>query len=149
MFWSLFGFGMGMIAAHLQRWIIQLVLREVLLMFVSYLMVSGPKWLRCLMLMPSGPVQLLFVLFEMANCTCVVVSHISSLGRFLIVWFIWSDICELFVKSCFFVYVSDSCFSSKIVFLVVLDVWFTLTKHSLQFVRWHPTCNLECDTICV
>ena len=47
-------------------------------------MASGA--LRCLMFMPSGPVELLFVLFEMANCTCVLVSHISSVGRFLIVW---------------------------------------------------------------
>ena len=49
-------------------------------------MASGPRCLRCLMFMPSGPVELLFVLFEMASCTCVVVSCISSVGRFLIVW---------------------------------------------------------------
>ena len=36
--------------------------------------------------MPSGPVKLLFVLFEMAKCTCVVVSRIFSVGRFLSVW---------------------------------------------------------------
>ena len=35
------------------------------------------------MFMPSGPVGLLF---EMANCTCVAVSCISSIGRVLIVW---------------------------------------------------------------
>ena len=57
-----------------------------LCMFVRCLMASGPRCLMCLMFMPSGPVELLYVLFEMANCTCVVVSHICSVGKFLIVW---------------------------------------------------------------
>ena len=48
-------------------------------------MARGPKCFRCLMLMPSGPVELLFVLFEMASCISVVVSCIASAGRFLIV----------------------------------------------------------------
>ena len=48
-------------------------------------MASGCRCVRCLMFMPSGPVELLFVLFEMANCTCVVVSRISLVVRFLIV----------------------------------------------------------------
>ena len=86
MLWFLFGFGMGIIAAHFQRWSIVLVFSAVLYMFVRYLVASGPRCLRCLMFMPLGPVELLFVLFEMANCTCVVVSCISSVGRFLIVW---------------------------------------------------------------
>ena len=77
---------MGMIVAHFQRWSIVLVFRVVSYMFVSYLMASGPRCLRFLMFMPSGPVELLFVLFGMTNCTCVVVSHIFSVGRFLIVW---------------------------------------------------------------
>ena len=33
-------------------------------MFVRYVIASGPRCLRCLMSMPSGPVELLFVLFE-------------------------------------------------------------------------------------
>ena len=33
-------------------------------MFASYLIASGPTCLRCLMSMPSGLVELLFVLFE-------------------------------------------------------------------------------------
>ena len=33
-------------------------------MFVRYLIASGPTCLRCLMSMPSGLVELLFVLFE-------------------------------------------------------------------------------------
>ena len=37
------------------------------------------------MLMPSGPVELLFVLCEMAICTWMVVSCIICVGRFLIV----------------------------------------------------------------
>ena len=68
-----------MIVARFQRWGIMLVLKAMLYMFVRYLMASGP---RCLMVMPSGPVQL-FVLFEMANCICVVVSCISLVERVL------------------------------------------------------------------
>ena len=41
-------------------------------------MASGLRCLRCLMFMPSGPVELLFVLFDMANCTYVMVSHIVN-----------------------------------------------------------------------
>ena len=84
--WSLFGFKMKMIVASFQRWGIVLVLRAMLYMFVRYLMASGPRCLRCLML-PSGPVELLFMLFEMANCTCVEVSQIFLVERFLIVWY--------------------------------------------------------------
>ena len=50
-----------MIVARFQRWGIVLVYRAVLYMFVRYVTTSGPT---CLMSMPSGPVQLLFVLFE-------------------------------------------------------------------------------------
>ena len=49
-------------------------------------MASDPRYLRCLMFMPLGSVELLFVVFEIANCTCVVISCISSVGRALIVW---------------------------------------------------------------
>ena len=59
MLWS-----MGMIVARFQRWGIMLVFRAVLYMFVRYLIASGHSCLRCLMSMPSGPVELLFVLFE-------------------------------------------------------------------------------------
>ena len=81
-------------------------------MSVRYLVENGPRRLRCLIFIQSGPVKLLLVLFEMAKCTCEVVSHISSVGRFLIVWClcvyvpvdfvcaIWSDVSELFIK-CF------------------------------------------------
>ena len=48
-------------------------------------MASEPRCLMCLMFMLSGLVELLFVLFEMANCTCVVVSCIFSVGRVWIV----------------------------------------------------------------
>ena len=43
-----------MIVARFQRWVIVLVFRAVLYMFVRYLMASGPRCLRCLMFMPSG-----------------------------------------------------------------------------------------------
>ena len=86
MLWSLFGFEMGMIVACFQRWGIVLVLRAMLYMSVRYLMASSSRCLRCLMFMPSGQVELLFMLFEIANCTCVVVNRISSVGKLWIVW---------------------------------------------------------------
>ena len=86
MLWSLFGFGMGMIVVCFQRWGIVLVLRAMLYMFVRYLMASGSRCLRYLMFMPSDSVELLFVLFDMANCTCAVVSCIFLVVHFLIVW---------------------------------------------------------------
>ena len=50
-----------MIVAHFQRWNIVLVLRAMLYLFVKYLKTSGPKYLRCLMFIPLGPMELLFV----------------------------------------------------------------------------------------
>ena len=41
-------------------------------MFVRYCSPCLPMSLRCLMLMLSGPVELLFLLFLMAVCTCSV-----------------------------------------------------------------------------
>ena len=82
----LLGSGMGMIVAHFQRCGIVLLLRALLYMFVRYLMASGPSYLRCLMFTPLWPVELLFVLFEMASRSCVVVKSILSVVRFLIVW---------------------------------------------------------------
>ena len=64
-----FGFEMEMLVAPFPKCGIVLVLRAVLYMFVRYLMTSGPRYLRFLMFMPSGPVELLFVLFEIANRT--------------------------------------------------------------------------------
>ena len=85
MLWSLFGFRTLMIVACFQRWKIVLVLWAMLYMSVRYLIASGPKCLRCLMFMLSGPLELLFVLFEMSDCTCVVVSCISLVERVLII----------------------------------------------------------------
>ena len=42
-------------------------------MFVRYCSPCLPMFLRCLMLMLSGPVELLSSLFLMAVCTCSVV----------------------------------------------------------------------------
>ena len=81
-----FDYGMGMIVTCFQRWVIVLVLRAMLYMFVRYLMASGPRCLRCLMFMPANPLELLFVLFEMANGACAMASRISSVERFLNVW---------------------------------------------------------------
>ena len=72
--WSLFSFKIWMIVAWFERCGIVIVLRAGLNKFVRYLITNSPRCLRCLMFMPSGPAKLLFVLFEMASCTCVVVS---------------------------------------------------------------------------
>ena len=56
-------------------------------MFVRYCSPCLPMFLRCLML--SGPVELLFLLFLMAVCTCSVVMIICvgcSLRTFLVVF---------------------------------------------------------------
>ena len=132
MLWSLFGFGMGMIVAHFQRWSIVLVLRVMLYMFVMYLKASVPRCLRYLMFMASGPVGLLFVLFEMANCTCVVVSRISSLGTFVIVWSMCLLILFVLYGVTFVSYLlkavalslSDGCFSFEAIASVSLCRWF-------------------------
>ena len=58
-------------------------------MFVRYCSPCLPMFLRCLMLMLSGPVELLFLLFLMAVCTCSVVMIICvccSLRTFLVVF---------------------------------------------------------------
>ena len=101
---------------------IVLVLRAMLQMFMRYLMASGPRYLRCLMFMLSGPVKLLLMLFESANCTCVMASCISSIERFLVVWSICLlilfvlygvMIVNLLLKA-FALDVNNSCFSSKV-----------------------------------
>ena len=90
-------------------------------------MASEPRCLGCLMFMPSGPMKFLFLPFEMATCTCVVVSYISLVGRVLIVWsmclVILFDVSE-FLKCFCFVYVSDGCFTSKANASVLLCRWF-------------------------
>ena len=53
-----------MIVARFQRWGIVLVFRAVSYMFVRYLIASDPTCLRCLVSMPSGLGELLFVLFK-------------------------------------------------------------------------------------
>ena len=89
MLWSLFGFVMGMIVACFQGWGIVLMLRAMLYMFVRYLMASDPRCLRYPRFMLLGPGELLFVLFEISNCTFVMVNYISLVGRVLIVWSIY------------------------------------------------------------
>ena len=154
MLWSLFGFEMGMIVACFQRWGIVFVLKAMLYMFVRYLVASGPRCLRCLMFMPSGPMELLFMLFEMDNCTCVVVSCIYSVRKVLIVWSmyllillcaIWSDVHELLFKSFWFVYVSDGCLVSKQMLLFCYVCVFCCIV-----LLWCPTGSVDCvcDQFC-
>ena len=56
----------------------------IVLVFVWYLITSCPRCFRFLMFMLSGAVELLFMLFEMAYCTYVVVDSMSSIIRFLL-----------------------------------------------------------------
>ena len=58
----------------------------VCLLLFLFLQKQESLYRLCLMFMPSGPVELLFVLSEMANCSFVVLSSIALVGRFLIVW---------------------------------------------------------------
>ena len=58
-------------------------------MFVGYCSPFLPMVLRCLMLMLSGPVELLFLLFLIAACTCSIVMFICvgfSLSTFLVIF---------------------------------------------------------------
>ena len=58
-------------------------------MFVRHCSPFLPMFLRCLMLMLSGPVELLFLLFLIAVCTCSVVMFICvgcSLCTFLVIF---------------------------------------------------------------
>ena len=104
--------------------------------------VSDGKWprcLSCLMFMPSGTVELFLVLFEMANCTCVVVSRFSlweeswlyGLCFVDFVCAVWSDVCELCIESLCFVYVSDGLFSSDANVSVLLCRWFLLDSFAM------------------
>ena len=55
-------------------------------MFVRYCSPFLPMFLGCLMLMLSGPVELLFLLFLVAACTCSVVMFICVGCTFLVIF---------------------------------------------------------------
>ena len=87
MLMSLFGLGIGIMFASFQIGGILLSFIAELLMFVRYCSPCLPMFLRWLML--SGPVELLFLLFLIAVCTCSVVMFICvgcSLRTFLVVF---------------------------------------------------------------
>ena len=68
---------------------ILLSLSAALYMFVRYCSPFLPMFLRCLMLMLSGPVELLFLLFLIAARTCSVVMFICvgfRLSTFLVIF---------------------------------------------------------------
>ena len=71
MFLFLLGLGIGMIFASFQRWGIVFVLIAMLKICVRYVIALGPKCLRCLMLMLSGPVELLVFACFIACLVCV------------------------------------------------------------------------------
>ena len=80
-FVSLLGLGIGIMFANFHRWGIMLVLRAVVNILVRNAMPSGPMCLRCLMLSPSGPCELVFLLFCMAFSTWLVVSLMLCVCR--------------------------------------------------------------------
>ena len=57
---SLLGLGIGMILANFHIWGMMLWLRARFNKLVKYWMANGPRCFRCLMLILSGPVELLF-----------------------------------------------------------------------------------------
>ena len=73
---SLLGLGIGMMLASFHTRGILLSLSAALCMFVRYFSPFLPMCLRCFMLMLSGPVVLLFLLFLIAALTCSVVMFI-------------------------------------------------------------------------
>lgn len=107
-----------------------LVLSAVLYMSVRYFMATGPKCLRCLMLMLSGPVELLFLASFMAVCVCVSVMLIGVVGSFLVVL---SVVLLVWVVSCFTVFVN--CLLKSLAFcLCVMAV--VLLKVMVLFCVW-------------
>jgi len=70
---SLLGLRIGTILASFQMWGIVLVLRAFASNDLRYSVAIGPRCCRCLILMLSGPVELLFLVDFMACMTCSVV----------------------------------------------------------------------------
>ena len=89
MLMSLLGLGICMMLASFHTWGILLSLSAALYLFVRYCSPFLPLFLRCLMLMLSGPVELLFLLFLIAVRTCSVVMFICvgcRLSMFLVIF---------------------------------------------------------------
>ena len=66
---SLLGLGIGIMLANFYTYAILLFLSAALYMLVRYFSPSLPMCLRCLMLMLSGPVVMLFLLLLIAAWT--------------------------------------------------------------------------------
>ena len=95
-----------MIMAFFPKCGIVLVLRAVKYMLVRHLMVSSPRYFRCLIFMLSGTVELLFVLFEIANRPSV--SSFCQSEDFMVYLslnfvYLVSDVRDKFIKSFCFV----------------------------------------------
>ena len=78
-----------MMLANFQTWGILLSLIAAMYMFVRYCSPFLPMFLRCLMLILSGPVELLFLLFLIAARTSSVVMFICvgcRLSTFLVIF---------------------------------------------------------------
>ena len=66
---SLFGLGIGMILASFRICGMSFVFRDMLKKYVRYFMATGPRCFRCLILILSGPVELLFGALDIASDT--------------------------------------------------------------------------------
>ena len=120
-FWSLFGFGIEMIVACFQKWNYMSVLANrqccACLWGIWWHYGKWPRCLRGLMLMPSGPVELLFVLFEMAKSLCSSKSYFLSVKVFDCMVHLSIGFFVLYgvtFVNCLLVYINDGCFSSKV-----------------------------------
>jgi len=126
--WSLFGLGMGIILATFQMFGIVLVFRAVLKMCVRSVMASGPKCLRCLMLMSSGPVELLFGECFIAVVICsfvIVMGSVCSLRICLsILLFRLYVVCVMLFANCLL---------NEVAFCVLFVAVLSLLKCMVQF----------------
>ena len=162
---SLCGFGMGMVLPLFHMCGMLFVLSTVLYRWVRCRMAIGPRCLRCLMLMLSGPVELLFRCCCSAACVCVVVMFMSSLRSFLVCLsvflFVLCVLCVMFVvncllKCCAFCLSVIAILELKVMVLLCCGFVFVLFSpamvfHSLcGFVLWsHASCRCSTHNPCL
>lgn len=86
---SLFGFGIGMVMAFFQICGMRFVCIDLLMVFVRNCMAMGPRCLRCIIDMLSGPIAGEFLACLIAVVTCWVENGVCSSGvRFFVLRFV-------------------------------------------------------------
>ena len=106
------GLGMGMMCADFQAYDMVLVFRTMFNVCVRYVSPSGPKCFKCIMLMLSGPIELLFLFCLTTSWTYLVVSCVGvaccrwirlsmSLSVLCFVWYcVYESVCVFCVVLC-------------------------------------------------